>query len=343
MRGLVLTGKGKLEIREFPKPKPGIGQIVVKIKVAAICGSDIHHYHRDPKPDDVLYISGHEPCGVVEEIGEGVEHVKLGQRVALYHYMGCDMCEHCAMGLPQHCLDGYGFGNPRLPGCDADYLLCDAKYAVPLPEELSFIDGCFAACVAGTAFRSLNSLQINTRTSLCIYGLGPVGLSALVLAKAMNPKKIVCVDPNPVRRQMALEHGADLVLNGGEGDVEKIREFTNGGAECSLETSGAIVAQRNIIESAAYFGKIAVIGFSPGYSKEGIVNLSSLILKGLTVFGSYVTAVSEFHQLLRFMVDNDIHFESLVTHRFPLEQAEEAFRLFDTGNTGKVIFELSQL
>ena len=338
MKGVVLTGNKKLEIREFPKPRAGEGQIVVKIKVAAVCGSDLHHYRREPKPGEVLYISGHEPCGVVEEIGNGVSHVKPGQRVALYHYQGCGVCENCAAGLFQHCPDRAGFGNPRLPGCDADYLLCNAVNAVPLPDELSFIDGAFAACIAGTSFSALNTLNLNIRTNLCIYGLGPVGLTALKLAKAMCPRKIVCVDPNPERRSMAHEIGADLVLDSNEDTVRKIQEFTNGGADCSIETSGSVNAQKSIIESAAQFGKIAVVGFSSN-NREGIVNLSSIIVKSLTIIGSFVTSLPEFHQLLKFLVDKDIHFESLVTHRFPLEKAEEAFQIFDKGDTGKVIFE----
>lgn len=340
MRGLVLTGNRQLEVREYPKPTAGPGQIVLKMKVAAICGSDIRRFRNPPNPDEIMYTTGHEPCGIVEEVGIGVTHVKPGQRVAIYHYIGCNECSICAAGLPQHCAKGRGLGHPYSDGSDADYLVVEAMYVVPLPDELSFIDGVFAACIAGTSYHALKAFELSSMTNLCIFGLGPVGMVAVRLAKAMGPRKIICVDPNPARRQMALDIGADLVLDSDDETVEKILEYTNGGAQLVLETSGSIIAQKMTVQCASIFGKIVVIGIVGCYDVEGGVNLSDLILKGLTVVGSYVISLSEFYDLLDFMVDKDIHFEDLVTDRFDLDQAEEAFRLFDEGGAvGKVIFE----
>lgn len=339
MKGVVLTGNRQLEIREFPKPKAGPGQVLIKMKVAAICGSDLHHYRRDPKPDEILYISGHEPCGIVEEAGAGVTHIIPGQRAALYHYQGCGTCGFCAAGLYQHCDKRSGFGNPRLPGSDAEYMVCDGVNALVLPDKLSFIDGSFVACIAGTAYRALKKLNLNAHTSLCIYGLGPVGLTALVLAKAMRPKKIICVDPNPERRELGKMHGADYALDSDGNTVEEIISITGGGAECSFETSGSAQAQKNIIESSAHFGRVAVSGNLGIYDTGVGVNLSRLISREIEVFGSYVISLSETHELMAFMADRNVSFDSLVTHRFPLEKAKEAFEIFDGNNTGKVIFE----
>ena len=339
MKGVVLTGNRRLEIREFPIPKAGPGQIVIKMKVAAICGSDLHHYRRVPKPGEIEYISGHEPYGIVHEVGPGVTHMKSGQRAAFAHYEGCNVCKYCASGFFQHCSQKSGFANPRLQGADAEYMVCNAINVMPLLDGLTDIDGAFIACIAGTAWRALTLLGINARTSLCIYGLGPVGLTAIKLAKRMAPKQIIAVDPNPARRKMGLEHGADHVLDSNDNTVAEIIKLTNGGAECSFEASGSAIAQRNIIESSGHFSKVAVSGIIGLYDKEGGVNLSRLIPKEITVFGSYVISLAEIYDLMAFMAEHDIHFDSLVTHRFPLEKAKEAFEIFDTNSTGKVIFE----
>ena len=339
MRGVILTGNRQVEIREVPKPIASFGKVVIKMKIAAICGSDLHHYRRVPRPDEFNYISGHEPCGIVDSVGEGVTHVAPGQRVALYHYEGCMQCRFCAAGLLHHCSNRAGFGSVKLPGSDADYMMCNGVNVLPLPDELSFIDGSFIACIAGTAYRALVKLNINSGTNLCIYGLGPVGLTALKLAKGMTPKQIICVDPNPNRRKMGLDNGADIVLDSNDDTINEIKRLTDGGAECSLETSGSAIAQRNIIDSAGRFGKVAVVGYMGLYEMNSVVTLSQLVSREITVFGSSVISLSETYDLIDFMVKNDIHFDSLVTDRFPLSQAKEAFEVCDTLNTGKVVFE----
>jgi len=339
MKAVVLTGNRQLEVREVPKPVAGRGQVVIKMKVAAICGSDLHHYRRVPRPGEIEYVSGHEPCGIIDSVGEGVTHVVPGQRVALYHYEGCGYCKYCAAGLFHHCAERKGFGSVGIAGSDADYMVCNGVNAIPLPDELTYIDGSFIACIAATSYSALIRLNINSRTNLCIYGLGPVGLTALLLAKAMRPDQIICVDPNPIRRKMGLDNGADIVLDSDDNTVQEIIKLTGGGADCSLETSGSAAAQKNILNSAGHFGRVAVVGFMGLYEKDGNVSLSQLIPRELTVFGSSVISLPDTHNLIDFMVKNDVHFDPLVTHRFPLSKAKEAFEACDSLNTGKVMFE----
>ncbi|MGQ9456374.1 MAG: alcohol dehydrogenase catalytic domain-containing protein [Armatimonadota bacterium] len=120
MRGVVLLGDGKLEVREFPDPVPGPGEVVVRVKTAAICGSDIHMYHA-PNGRGVGrdVIAGHEPAGIVESVGDGVTSVKPGDRVSVYHYIGCGKCKNCLMGFWQWCLQTKGLG-AHINGADAD-------------------------------------------------------------------------------------------------------------------------------------------------------------------------------------------------------------------------------
>ena len=338
MKAVYLTGNRQVEVREIPKPQAGRSQALIKMKVSAICGSDLHTYRRVPKPGDE-FVCGHEPCGVIEELGEGVTHLKVGQRAAMYHYHGCGVCKYCAGGLLQHCGHRAGFGSVAVPGSDAEYMLVNAENVLPLPETLSFIDGAFAACIASTAYRSLNKLNLGARKSLCVFGLGPVGLTAVKLAKAMGAGMIIGVDPNPLRREMALEIGASTTLDADDNLVKNIMDLTDGGADGSLETSGSMAAQHNAIACSAHFGSIAVVGLTGLYDKEGGISLSQLIPKEITVHGSFVISMAQFHELLEFMVKKDVHFDDLVTHRYPIDKAAEAFELFDKGVTGKVIFE----
>ena len=340
MKAVYLTGNRQVDIRDIPEPAPGRNQVVVKIKVSAICGSDLHTYRRILKPGDEPFVCGHEPSGDICAVGEGVTHLSVGQRVALYHYHGCGICKYCAAGLLQHCAKRAGFGSVRVPGGDAEYMLVNAYNVLPLPDSLSYIDGAFIACIASTAYRSLLKLKPGAQKKLCVYGLGPVGLTAVKLAKAMGAGYIIGVDPNAKRREIAMKIGADAALDSDANLVKTIKELTGGGANITLETSGSPKAQQNAVESAAEFGEIAVVGIVGLYDKEGGVNLSALIGRELTIYGSFVISLPQFHELINLMVEKDIHFDDLVTHRFPIGEAAKAFEIFDRGETGKVIFEL---
>ena len=176
MQGVLFAGSRTVELSEFPEPRPGPGQVVVKIMASGICGSDLRPYRSERRSQ---FITGHEPCGVVHAVGEGVppEQARVGDRVIVHHYSGCGTCKHCRVGYTQMCLHGhvvYGFSGH---GGNAPYMLCQPLMLVPLPDELSFADGAAVACGTGTAYMALKRLDVSGRDTLAIYGQGPVGLS----------------------------------------------------------------------------------------------------------------------------------------------------------------------
>ncbi|HLZ09994.1 MAG TPA: alcohol dehydrogenase catalytic domain-containing protein, partial [Chloroflexota bacterium] len=174
MRGVVFLGNRQLEIREFPDPEPGPGEVVVAVRVSGLCGSDLTPYRGAVAQRT---ISGHEPCGDVAAIGPGVEGVTVGDRVMIHHYSGCGRCKYCRIGYEQLCLYDhkiYGFGTN---GGNADRLLVPARCLVPLPDELTYAEGAAIACGTGTAYMALKKLDLSGRDTLAIYGQGPVGLS----------------------------------------------------------------------------------------------------------------------------------------------------------------------
>jgi threonine dehydrogenase-like Zn-dependent dehydrogenase len=337
MRGVVFPGDRRAEVRDYPDPEPGPGEVVVRMKAAGLCGSDLHLYRQTAAQragSDT--IPGHEPSGVVEMLGAGVDTVGIGDRVSVYHYRGCGHCKHCRAGNVMWCAERRGYGGP-IHGADADLLLTDARNCMPLPDELSFAHGALMACAAGTAFSSIRKLQISGEDTLVIFGQGPVGLCGLLVAKAMGGR-VIGVDPIPERRALALRLGADAALDPAEIDVvAALRDLTHGeGADLAFETSGSAAGQNGAVDCLRLGGKAVFVGFG---ARDKTLNPSQFIGRQLTLMGSFVIPIYMYDDLVRFILDHNLSLEEMVTHRFPLEEAPEAFARFDGGATGKVILE----
>jgi len=337
MRGVVFPGDRRAEVRDFPDPEPGPDEVVVRIKAAGLCGSDLHLYRQTAAQragNDT--IPGHEPSGVVEALGPGVDTVQVGDRVSVYHYRGCGHCKHCRAGNVMWCAERRGYGGP-IHGADADLLLTDARNCMPLPDELSYAHGALMACAAGTAFSSMHKLQVSGQDTLVIFGQGPVGLCGLLVAKALGGR-VIGVDPIPERRALALQLGADKALDPGQTDVlTAVRDLTHGdGADLAFETSGSAAGQNGAVDCLRLGGKAVFVGFGV---QDKTLNPSQFIGRQLTLMGSFVMPVYMYYDLAQFVLDHDLPLDRMVTHRFPLEQAPEAFALFDRGATGKVVLE----
>lgn len=337
MRGVVLLGDKNLEVRDFPNPVPGPGQVVVAMKASAICGSDIFGYVAPPRTSREPIISGHEPSGVVESVGEGVTSVVPGDRVTVYHYLGCGKCEQCASGFIQWCSQTRGLGSSA-PGGHADKVLVDERNALKLPDELSFIDGSAIACVAGTGFSALSKIAPSGRDTLAVFGLGPVGLTGIMFGKAMGAR-VIGIGRRKIRLDLAKNLGADEVL-----DIDQvaepgkaIRELTAGrGVDLVYETSGSPAAYAAMLQGLRRGGRAVAVA---GVKFDSFFNLSPIVGKQLTIMGSFVMPIGMYGDLSRFMIRHNLNFEPMVTHRFPLEKASEAFALFESGECGKVVFE----
>ena len=337
MRGVVFPGDRRAEVRDYPDPAPGRGEVVVRMKASGLCGSDLHLYRQTAAQragNDT--IPGHEPSGVVEMLGAGVDTVRVGDRVSVYHYRGCGHCKHCRAGNVMWCAERRGYGGP-IHGADADLLLTDARNCLPLPGELSFAHGALMACAAGTAFSSMRKLRVSGQDTLVIFGHGPVGLCGLLVAKAMGGR-VIGVDPIPERRALALGLGADAALDPAETDVvAALHDLTHGeGADLAFETSGSAAGQNGAVDCLRLGGKAVFVGFGV---RQKTLNPAQFIGRQLTLMGSFVIPIYMYDDLARFILDHNLPLEEMVTHRFSLEEAPQAFALFDQGATGKVILE----
>src|SRR5437588_5407865 len=344
MRGIVFLGNRKLELREFPDPTPGPGEVVLAIKASGMCGSDFHAYRATGNAAAGLglggggtpVIAGHEPCGVVHAVGAGVDPSLVGQRVMNHHYKGCGRCRHCRGGWSQLCRGGITVYGVTGHGGHAPFMKAPAFTCVPLPETLSFEEGAAVSCGTGTAYGALRRLDVSGRDTLAVFGQGPVGLSATLLGRAMGAR-IIAIDVAPERLALAREFGAETVVNVKETDpVAALRELTHGeGVETAMDCTGNPDARVAAVRSATTWGRVAFVG--EGNTTTFDIS-QDMIRRQLTIHASWTFSSVGQAECARFVADRKVELGRLLTHRFRLEQAEEAYRLFDTQTTGKGVF-----
>ena len=343
MRGLVFEGDRRLGLHEFDDPTPGPGEVVLEIKASGMCGSDLHFYRAADGPATFGLVStgpkigGHEPCGVVAAVGAGVESLAIGDRVMNHHYSGCGSCVDCRAGWQQLCANGFVVYGATANGAHAPYMSAKADTMVALPDELSFAAGAAISCGTGTAFNALGRMGLTGRDTIAIFGMGPVGLSASLFAHHMGARVIV-IDLSAARLALASGMGADHVVNAGDVDsVEAVTELTAGrGAEMTLDCTGAAPARAQAVRSTRTWGTCCFVG------EGGAVELDvspDILRRQLTIIGSWTFSSIGQAECAHYVAERGIDLEQLFTHRFELDQAAEAYQLFDQQTTGKGVFE----
>ena len=340
MTGAVLPGNSTVEFKEFPVPEPGHGQVLIKTKSSTICGSDIRAIYREhvgKGPEGYQNkIAGHEPCGQIVEEGPGLKKFKKGDRVIVYHISGCGVCNDCRRGYMISCTSSFraAYGWQRDGGM-AEYILAEEKDLVALPDELSYTDGAQVACGFGTVYEGLEKIGISGNDAVLVVGLGPVGLAALMLSKALGANKLIGVDVVEDRLEVARKLG----LGGSCSQVwarqrrrdpkPDRRSGSRESLRCQWQRQGSPdgdPSDAQVGENRACWGGRNV-GPQPSYD---------MIHDQKTVYGSWVTSIWLMEDLVERIVRWQIHPEDLVTDRFPLEKADEAYALMASGKSGKV-------
>lgn len=340
MKAAYLPGNSTVEIKDVNIPEPGYGEVLIKMKSSTICGSDIRAIYREhlgKGPEGYQNkICGHEPCGQIVKVGPGLKRFKEGDRVIIYHISGCGVCNDCRRGYMISCTSEYrkAYGWQRDGGM-ADYLLAEEKDLVLLPDSLTYTDGAQVACGFGTVYEGLEKIGISGDDAVLVVGLGPVGLAACMLAKAMGASKVIGVDTIKERVDLAIQKGlVNHAFLSDNNTQAKILQLTNGyGCEKTVECSGHTLGRQLAIRAARKWGKIVFIG------EGGTVEFNpspDIIHDQKTIFGSWVTNIWRMEELVERIVRWGIHPEDLVTNRFTLDKASEAFALMAGGKCGKV-------
>ncbi len=342
MTGALLPGNSTAELRSFDVPTPGHGEVLIRVKASTICGSDIrciYHEHlgKGPEGYQVGMIAGHEPSGQIVETGPGCRRFKEGDRVVVYHISGCGVCNDCRRGYMISCTNetwrrAYGW---QRHGGMADYLLAEEKDLVALPASLSYADGAQIACGFGTVYEGLQKIGISGDDAVLVTGLGPVGLAAAMLARALGASRIIGIDVNEYRIDLARSLGlCDDVLVSGADDVGAIGALTGGlGVEKAVECSANDQARRTAIQATRKWGKIVFIG-EGGTSR--FEPSPDLIHDQKTIYGSWVTSIWLMEELVERIERWGIHPADLITHRYSLDHIGEAYATMAGGQCGKV-------
>lgn len=342
MLGMKLPGNEIVQAGMFEVPKPGVGQVLLKIKSAGICGSDLkyiyytHNGTGGARYDDV--IAGHEPCGQIVATGDKTGDFKIGDRVVVYHIQGCGLCEECRKGYMIGCTSperrAYGW---QRDGAFAEYMLADVSTLIHLPDSLTYDDGAMVACGFGTAYQGLMRAHVSGKDNVLVMGLGPVGQAAVMLAKALGAR-VIAADIIPERIEMAKKVGADECFISDDQLIGKIKEVTNGkGVEVAIDCSGNAIGRHLCLEAARLWGNVVYIG------EQGTVTFEPspmLLHKQLTLHGSWVTSLDNMRDVLDLLDAKKLHPDQIITDRFELEDTQEAFRKFASGKTGKVVISM---
>ena len=338
MRGVILPGNQEVELREFPVPEAGPGQALVRVQASGLCGSDLRAiYYEHTGSGAERYqgcIAGHEPSGQVEAVGPEVRSVRPGDRVVVYHIAGCGHCWDCRGGWMISCSSperaAYGW---QRNGGHAEFLLAEERTLLPLPDELSYADGALVACGFGTAYQAILRAGVSGADRVVVVGLGPVGLGAVMLAAARGAE-VIGVDLKAERLGHARQIGATHVVSAEEAPRALDDLTGRKGVEVCIDCSGSAAGRLLCLQSAHEWGRVVFVGEGGSVSFEPS---PLLIHKQLSVYGSWVTGLREMEQLLELLVRKRLHPEVTITHRFGLDQAGEAYRLFAGGTTGKVV------
>jgi threonine dehydrogenase-like Zn-dependent dehydrogenase len=341
MRAAYLPGNSTVEMRTVPVPAPAHGEVLLEVKASTICGSDIrciYHEHLGKGPEGYQgVIAGHEPAGLIVEAGPGCRRFKVGDRVIVYHISGCGVCNDCRRGYMISCTNpawrrAYGW---QRDGGMAEYMIAEEKDLIFLPDPLTSADGAQVACGFGTVYEALEKIGICGNDAVLITGLGPVGLAAGALCRKFGAQKIIGVDISRERLDLAIRLGlCDHVLAAGPDNVAGIRDLTGGyGVERAVDCSANAEARATAIRAARKWGKIVMVG------EGGTLSFNpspDIIHDQKSIYGSWVTSTWRMEELVERLVRWELHPEDIITHRFTLEQAGEAYALMASGRCGKV-------
>ena len=332
------SGAGNMEIRDIPEPAPGPGEIKIEVKAAAICGSDLHIFHDlIAIPQNPPFVLGHEFCGVIAEVGEGVIGWEKGDRVTSQTAVSfCGKCVNCNTGRYNICDDRKTLGF-WYNGAFAKYTIVPDARVHKLPDNVSFVAGAVTEPTASVVHPVLELTSITAGDLVLINGPGGIGLIALQVAKAQGA--IVVVTGTTVdmeRLKKAKELGADYVVNVQEIDLDVfIKSITKGiGADIVFECTGNEAAANNALRAIKKQGKYTQIGL---FGKLITLDFEIICYKELVVTGSLGSTWTSWHRAIKLMEMGKVNNELIVSHCFPITEWKKAFEMFENKEGLKIV------
>jgi len=321
MRAVQLIAPGHpVTMRQIPIPTCGPADVLVRVRAAGICHSDVHYRSGRSRVEPLPLTLGHEVAGDVVACGSIVTSHSPGDRVCLHYLVTCGHCDPCVAGHEQFCTTGRMLGH-FTDGGWAEYLAVPARNAVPLPPTVSYEHAAVMMCSSATSLHALRKGRLIAGERVLVVGAGGLGLSAIQLAYALGAREVIAVDRDEAKLAVAEQLGATPVSAAGvEVDqvVCQVRELTRGvGLEVALELVGRPDTMQMALQSLAPFGRAVIVGLCD--APLAVNTYRDLIGREAELIGSNDHLLSELHELLRFAESGELDLTNIVTHVVPLE------------------------
>jgi propanol-preferring alcohol dehydrogenase len=313
---LVEIGK-PLQAQEIDMPVLGSNDILVRVKAAGICHSDVHYRAGTSYAGPLPLTVGHEVAGVVEAVGTHVSSTKAGDRVCLHYLVTCGSCQYCSMGSEQFCIQGKMVGK-HTDGGYAEYIAVPERNAIPLPAEIPFAHGAVLMCSSATSFHALRKGRLKAGETVAVFGVGGLGMSAIQIAQAMGALDVYAIDINAEKLREAENLGA-IPVNAAEGDpVAEIQRLSRGrGVDVAVEVIGLPETMTQAVQVLRPFGRAVMVGIT-GEPFE-VNAYTELIGKEAEIIGCNDHLLSELPLLLEFARRGSLDLARVVTCQIPLD------------------------
>jgi len=342
MKAIVKSRRERgLWLSDVENPDFGPTDVLIRIRHASICGTDLHIYNWDRWAQETIpvpVVVGHEYVGIIEAVGDEVTSVAVGDRVSGEGHIVCGVCRNCRAGRKHLCRDTHGVGVHRA-GAFAEYLVIPAQNAYGIPDE---IPDEIAAILdpLGNAVHTALSFDL-VGEDVLITGAGPIGLMAAAVARHAGARHIVITDMKRDRLELAERMGASVGVNAGEFDPAGVMKKLGmrEGFDVGLEMSGSAAALAAMIDGMNHGGKIALLGL---YSEPVSIDLSKAILKSITFKGIYGREMYDTWHKMIAMLGSGLDVQPVITHHLPFESFEQGFAELNAGKACKVVLDLNK-
>jgi alcohol dehydrogenase len=343
MKATVFHGVNDIRVDEVPRPRAGVGEAVIRVTLTTICGTDVHIV-RGEYPVRPGLIIGHEPVGVIEELGPGLTGYKVGDRVLVGAITPCGQCMACLSGHQSQCghgngyeaLGGWRFGN-TIHGAQAEYLLVPNAQAnmAKIPAELTDQQVVLLADIASTGFSGAESGQVKIGDAVVVFAQGPIGLCATAGAKLMGAALIIGVDVDDYRLAMSRKMGADVVLDPRKVDVvEEIKKLTGGGVDVAIEALGSQQTFESCLRSLRPGGTLSSLGVYSGKLQMPYDAFAAGLGDHRIITTLCPGGKERMRRLIETVRRGRVDLTPLITHTFPLDRIKEAYDLFGQRRDG---------
>jgi len=343
MRAAVFHAPGDIRVEAVPRPHPGPGEAVIRVTLTTICGTDVHIL-KGEYPVAAGRIVGHEPVGVIEELGPGLTGYEIGDRVLVGAITPCGQCSACLSGKLSQCghgagyeaLGGWQFGN-TIDGAQAEYLLVPYAQAnlAKIPESLTDEQVVLLADIASTGFSGAESGGVRIGDTVVVYAQGPIGLCATAGAKLMGAALVIGVEGDPVRQATARQMGADVVLDPERTEVvAEIKRLTDGGADVAIEALGLQQTFENALRSLRPGGTLSSLGVYSGKLAMPYDAFAAGLGDHRIVTTLCPGGKERMRRLMRMVETGRFDPLPLITHRMALADIADAYELFSERRDG---------